>query len=434
MADKNHLMTTPRAHTFVLFLALVIALCSATAAFAEDAGTATTNAAVTASGAAEASASDTAQSATDSQAADASQTGNSASVSYFFEADAKGNPVFTQVLSWDADPNAMRFEITIRNAEGNQVSHAFTEANSFNMKLSPGDYSYNIVTWNLLGQPEIETGWQNMAVVKAEMPSIASVSPTFLFLDSMNGSITLKGHLLSPGAKIFLRGALGRKIVGTEASRDGDTEVQLTFPDKELATGNYDVVVVNPGGLSAQEKNGIHIMFEHPVDILLSVGYSPTLFLQDSWFKENWPDPVYWMGANAGLGVYFYKKSWGFLGTEIAASAHRLTGGDSQAKLTSDYLLSGGNFLYKYRFSSAFYGLARAGGGIAFSKHSFDYKGLDGPSSKSSNLYLDTGLAFQYFFPHKIFAELGADWIEIFEKGHAVGGIRPALKVGYQIF
>ena len=413
---------SPRVRAVAFTLAILCALFSATVAFAEESPV------IEAQSAPLAQANDAAQSADNSQA-----LGNP-SVSYYFEADEKGNPVFTQVLSWDADPNALRFEVTIKNSDGIEVSHANTESNSYSMKLSPGDYSYNIVTWNLLGQPEIESGWQNLTVVKAEFPGIASVWPAFLFLDSMNGKVTLKGHLLAPGAKIYLKNSFGRTISGTEAARTDDTELEVVFPDKELVTGTYDLVVVNPGGLSAKDKNAVRIMFEHPLDILMSVGYSPVMFLQDSWFKENWPDPVYWLGANAELSVYFYKKSWGFLGVEAAASAHRLTGGDDQAKLTSDYLLTGGNFLYKYRFTGSFYGLARAGGGIALSKHSFDYKGNAGPTTESSNIYLDSGLAFQYFFSKKIFVEIGADWIEIMEKGHAIGGVQPALKIGYQIF
>jgi hypothetical protein len=405
MAGKLFGMKSPRALTTALTLALLLSLFPAAA-----------------------------QQAAAAQNAEGESSAGNPSVSYYFEADEKGNPVFTQVLSWDADPNALKFEVSVKNSDGFQVAHAFIETNSYSMKLLPGQYSYNIVTWNLLGQPEIETGWQPLTVAKAEMPSISSVWPVFLFLDSMNGKITLKGQLLAPGAKIYLKNAFGRTIPGTEVGRVNDSELELTFPDKELATGTYDIVVVNPGGLSATDKDAIRIMFEHPVDILLTLGYSPVMFFQDSWFKENWSEPVYWLGANAGLSVYFQKKSWGYLGVEAAAAVHRLTGGDEQAKLTSDYLLSGGNFLYKYRFNKNFFALARAGGGIASSKHSFDYKGNAGPTTESSNIYLDSGLAFQYFFPMKIFAELGADWIEIMEKGHAVGGVQPALKIGYQIF
>ena len=334
----------------MIFLALMVTCCSVSAAFAEGGDSPDQN-----------------QDA-------GSDTGN-ASISYSYTADAKGDPIFTQTLSWDADPNALKYEITIKDSGGNVISHVFTETNVFNIKLSPGDYSYDIITWNLLGQPEIDTGWQDITVYKAEIPSLSNVSPTFLFLDSMNGTVTLKGHLLATGAKIYLEGKSGKKLAGKEISRNGDTEIVVAFPDKKLVTGNFDIVVVNPGGLSARESKAIHIMFEHPVDILFSVGYSPTLFFQDDWFKENWPDPVYWLGANAGLSVYFYKKTWGFLGVELTPSLHRFTGGDDQATLTSDFLLVGSNFLYKYQFIKSLYGVARAGGGIAFSRHSFDYKG-----------------------------------------------------------
>ncbi len=364
---------------------------------------------------------------------DAAGTAGS-SVGYYSETDEKGALVFTQILSWAGDVNALRFEVSIKDADGDGIFHEFTEDTSLKIRLVPGVYSYNIVTWNLLNQGEIESGWLPLTVIKAEWPSLTDVSPTFLYMDSLNSRVTLKGTKLLPGGRMYLRDSSGSEIEGKEQSRSDDTEVDIVFPDKAYRPGEFDIAFVNPGGLTAVQKNALRIRFQRPVDILFSVGYAPVSFMTDSWFKNNWSDSVYWLGADTALSVYFVKKSWGFVGAEASLSFHRLIGGSKVAVLTSDYYLSAGKLLYKYRFTRALHGVVRAGGGVSSSTHSFDYKGFSGPVTSSKDVCIDAGLSLQYFLPHKIFCELGADWFSIFEKDHTVGGIQPSLKIGYQLF
>ena len=92
------------------------------------------------------------------------------SVGYYFDTDADGNSVFTQVLSWDVDPYALRFEVVIRDSGETEILRKTTEGSSIKVQLVPGSYTYNIITWNLLDQPEIESGWMPLIVIKAELP------------------------------------------------------------------------------------------------------------------------------------------------------------------------------------------------------------------------------------------------------------------------
>ena len=359
------------------------------------------------------------------------------SVGYYYDTDKKGNISFTQILSWDTDPYALRFEVTLRNADGKDIMHEFTTGNSLELKLAPGNYSYNIVTWNLLDQPEVESGFQPLRIVKAEKPRLTGTSPSSVYVDSLNEKITLKGEKLVSGARYFLRNAdtEGSDVEGTEVSRSSgsEKEVVIKFPDWAYKIGTFDIVIVNPGGLSSVEKKALRVNYQRPLDVLFSLGYAPVAFVTDSWFKENWQEPVYWAGASGALSVYFIKRASGFYGAEAAFSFHRLTGGTDEAKLTSDYYLGGANLLYKYRYLRNLHFVARAGGGLAFSKHSFDYESEAGPKTNSTDPYLNAGVMVQYFLPHNFFAEFGINWVSIFEKDHAIGGIEPALRVGYQI-
>jgi hypothetical protein len=134
------------------------------------------------------------------------------------------------------------------------------------------------------------------------------------------------------------------------------------------------------------------------------------------------------------LDFFFIKAKWGFIGIEGQAEYRRLTGGDPAAVITSDYLLAGIDALYKYRFMRALHGLFRAGGGLSFSKHSFDYEGFAGPTTTSADPFAEAGIALQVFTPIKLYVEVGADWSCIFLKGHQSGGITPEVRVGYQLY
>ena len=198
-------------------------------------------------------------------------------------------------------------------------------------------------------------------------------------MDNPENNIILKGDKILPGATVFLQDASGRDIKGSEIEHSGETDMTVTFPEKEYKPGMFNIVLVNPGGLKAIEKDAIKIRFQRPVDILVGAGYSPISFFSDSWFASNWSHPIYWGGANASLSVYFVKKGWGFLGAEAFAAGYKLYGGLNLASISSEYLLTGGNFLYKFRFNRTISAIAHTGGGVAYSHHSFDYHGTAGP-------------------------------------------------------
>jgi hypothetical protein len=357
-----------------------------------------------------------------------------APVGYSFTIDAKGNAVYMQELSWDVDPYALEFIVTVRDAEGKDIISKVTTENSLSISLQPGTYAYNIATKNLLGQIETETGYQPLTILRAEMPGIDGTSPAFIFMDSLNGKVTLRGARILADGKVYLQNKLGFRSAGKEESRVGEEEVTVSFPESAYVPGTFDLVIVNPGGLSAKATSALRIMYQRPVDILASAGYEPAVILGDSWFSETWSDQISFPGANASLSVYFTKKAWGFLGFEATTAVHRFTGGAAMARLTSDYLLAGGNLLYKYRVNKILHLMARTGGGIAASHHSFDYSGRAGPNGDFSSPFFDAGIGAQIFLPQHMYLELGTDWNAIFSRSNIAQIVVPVLKVGYQIF
>lgn len=177
---------------------------------------------------------------------------------YYYSLDAQGRPVFTQVLRWSSDENALEYELVVRKAgpagaEGgdSEVLRTRTSEAKAEVRLEVGDYQYMITTFNLLGRAEAETGWLPMRVLKAEIPSISQVSPSKILMDEhADRRVTVSGSRLVSGCKVLL--AQGQTTLqGTELRRDGDESLVVLFPDEAYLGGEYALEVENPGGLRA---------------------------------------------------------------------------------------------------------------------------------------------------------------------------------------
>jgi hypothetical protein len=369
------------------------------------------------------------------EARGAGDTAAAPEADYFYSISNEGNPVFTQVLRWEADENALDYELVVRQSGegGTEEVHEKVDEAKAEIQLAAGSYEYKVIYYNLLGKPEQETAWIPLRIIKAEMPVIAQVSPAVIYMDDLDDRITLKGQKLVDGCKVFLLSGQ-TSYQGTEVLRQGEESLVLTFPDKAYQAGEFDIKVVNPGGLMALSAKALRIRFQRPVDVLVSVGYLPEFYLYDDWVKSTWPDPLYPLGVEASLELFFVKQRWAFVGAELDEQYRHMAGGQSSALLSSDYLLSGLDAVFAYRMTRRAHLLARLGGGLAKSWHSFDYQGAAGPSTTSLDPFVQAGLTAQFFLPSKVFFEPGATWTQVFLKSDAMGSIAPSLRVGYQLF
>jgi len=353
---------------------------------------------------------------------------------YFYTLDSGGEPVFTQVLRWEADPDALEYRIILKAASGEQLLDERTSEPAREVHLAPGSYEYKILTYNLLGKIEAESDWLAFDIVEAEQPVVASVSPKIIDMDALDGRVTIIGQKLVDGVIVSLVDKHGERFVGKVIGRKGDTEIVALFPDKAYQIGTFSIGAENPGGLSSSLDDSLRIRFQRPVDFLASVGFSPFVSISDAWFKDNWTSTFNPLGASAQLELFFIKQRWGLVGIELGTQWRRLYGGEKTAKLTSDFLLAGADLVYKYRFTRRLHGLARLGGGLARSYHSFEYDDYAGPTATSYDPYAQAGIALQAFLPNKLFGEIGADYSCLFLLGHTATGVAPRISIGYQIY
>jgi len=116
-----------------------------------------------------------------------------------------GSPHYTQVLRWDADPNVLYFEVTLQTGAGEDISVSKVAEPRLELNLSPGEYRYRIVLYNILRKPELELPWQEFSVLKAEFPRVARHEPKLWFVEDREASLTLWGKDLIPGARVVLK-------------------------------------------------------------------------------------------------------------------------------------------------------------------------------------------------------------------------------------
>jgi hypothetical protein len=127
------------------------------------------------------------------------------------------------------------------------------EAPPLELSLSPGDYRYRIVLYNVLRKPEAELPWQDFTVLRAEIPRLAASEPRLLFLEDSSAELRLRGEDLVQGATVTLVREDGeaRSLLGTVTAFDGSSSVAASFALESLAEGLYSLELRNPGGLAA---------------------------------------------------------------------------------------------------------------------------------------------------------------------------------------
>ncbi len=354
---------------------------------------------------------------------------------YFYVVSPEGEPTFTQRIRWQPDSNALRYEVILYGEGGETLDRFHTEGSFVDLQLKPGSYSYELITYNLLDQAEFTVGPVELIVEKAEIPLLQSVSPSAFYLESEAAKrLTLDGRDLLEGAEVELvdlADKTGRTTVpGTVIKSDGGRTLVAEFPREALRYGNYTVRVRNPGGLEALAENALKVGYQKPVDYFASAGYRPFFPLYDPYYRTNWDDPFYPLGAEAGAGLYFLKRRNVFLGAEAGAAVRYSHGGIPEATIVTVETSLGVQGVFAYKFGNSYRLVARLGGGVSRQSLTFDYEGTLGDSMTTDDPYVSAGLSGQRFFGKHVFAELGAEWSNIFRKSYVEGSVSPRLAAG----
>ena len=168
----------------------------------------------------------------------------------------------TQTLRWSADPNVLEYRIEIQDISGNIIQTVTTENNSLEISLPNGKYKYKITAYDLLGRESVNSGWNQLEVLKASQPSI-SMEQTLESLEEDGKTLELDVEIkdVTTGSKVELvNSETGETIAGNlliDSAIDADASEVLHASKshfENVPEGKWQLVVTNPSGLFSESE------------------------------------------------------------------------------------------------------------------------------------------------------------------------------------
>jgi hypothetical protein len=355
-----------------------------------------------------------------------------------------------QRISWEAVKDVLKYELVIERKNEAQAAEGFTPILSLDtgetsaeLSLSPGEYRYHIVVYDLLGRMRPPPEWARLIVLPALRPEIVSIEPLVITVygGSTGETLSITGRNLVPDAEVYFTFA-GEEAPPLDKDRytpaGNGNSAKLRLNGLPLKEGFYDIVIKNPGGIATSWHNFRVIDSPkkvRPVDISFAEAYNP-LVPSYGLLNEYMGQDVFPAGASLRFGINSKNRSYGVFGIELQTFWHYFYGEDT-VLITGHFFNAQINLLYQKRIlrQKAAFNI-RAGGGLVYY--------LDLQIKTSNDLFsvgnesllpmASASLSFTWFFHEPFFLEFGSEFIHIFsaEKPQSAY-IRPSLCLGFLI-
>jgi len=175
---------------------------------------------------------------------------------YFIDTES-GEPRFMQRLVWRGGENTYRYEVILeKNEDGTFIPHFrdFTSSLFIVVSLSPGEYRFRIIPYDIFDIAGEGSQWSRIEVRHAFQPEPAAAETEIV--TGENGEplgllLSLSGSNLDPDADLFLRhpdtSLSSLSVMNTDAAGNLNVFIDTT----DLVPGEYNVIIINPGGLEA---------------------------------------------------------------------------------------------------------------------------------------------------------------------------------------
>ena len=189
-------------------------------------------------------------------------------------------------LTWSGDEYALRYEVVVEREERGAYREAlreFTEKFFIETFLSPGNYRYSVIPYNLLNRPGERSEWMAFVVLSALNPELIDFSPVLIYLDkTAEPMLDIFGRNLTVGANIFLRSPnrFIDPIFPIEVTiMDNGNQALLHFHSSQFVPGTYDIYIRNPGGLESS-MGSLTVIDHEPVQASPKSARQNNLFLR----------------------------------------------------------------------------------------------------------------------------------------------------------
>jgi hypothetical protein len=369
-----------------------------------------------------------------------------------------------QRISWPPEEDVLKYQLVIEKKDETGPADSFTqvvdistEETSVELSLAAGEYRYRVIVYDLLRRRRPVPEWSRLKVLEALQPEISAVNPQSIDVNDDTANITLnfEGNNLTENAEVFfLHVGGGTKTPGEAVlagkdnylpSGDGKS-ARLKLNGIPLTEGIYDIVIKNPGGLSAAwrnfmvtngTENPLPEARKHPLfEMLVSAGYA-ALFPVSGSLNELFDSSVFPAGLTVRLGGKTYEKRLGALGLESAVYWHYMSAA-KDAPLESGYFFSIMlDLLYQKKIIQQKAALnARLGGGFSY------FYGIKSNENLSSGRITgnDTivpalvfSLSCSWFFHKYTFLDFAVEYTAVFPYGETVlSYVRPLVSIGLQ--
>ncbi|MDR1870213.1 MAG: hypothetical protein LBQ82_09560 [Treponema sp.] len=173
---------------------------------------------------------------------------------YFMQME-DGKPRFIQRLVWHGGENALRYEALIERQEDGNFRRYLLESTTLSymyISLPPGEYRFCIITYDILDRPVETSPWVPLEVRPALQPEILPTPAKLIeSADDRFHSLEFDAKNVVPDAEIFLRRQDGTLVAPISTVVAGNGSLRLHFNREQLLAGEYELIVINPGGLEA---------------------------------------------------------------------------------------------------------------------------------------------------------------------------------------
>ena len=382
-----------------------------------------------------------------------------------------------QYLEWieDFPEYVQKYEVVIEekkndNAEWTEINRLFTEDNSTRVQiqplLTPGLYRYKVITYDLIGIPELESDWFELNIYRAYIPQVRCIEAgvthsSTIYLDEINdGLFTVTGRNLfelqeGPTDTSFTvyevvnakRKNVEPIIPNILEFSDNNRHLRIQLNMEELDTGTYYFTAIDASGLRNENgrDNTLTVKFRKAVDFDIAAGYTcPVIVIGDK-MKEYLNTTVLPLSANAKISLMPFKRRFGYLGIGVDASYSRLLTKTEGYDLDGNYMCGNALFIYQLpiRIKSkkddtklrhiATLELHGGAGVSMFNNTVFHFPhDINSEPLNSLDFCAMAGASAQVYFTNRLYAEVGADFVMPFMQNLPMGYVKPVAAVGWQ--
>ncbi len=382
-----------------------------------------------------------------------------------------------QYLEWveDFPEYVQKYEVVIEekkddNADWTEINRLYTEDNTTRVQiqplLAPGLYRYKVITYDLIGIPEIESDWFEFNIYRAYIPQVRSVEASVthsstIYLDEINdGLFTVTGRNLfelqeGPTDVSFTMYEVvnaRRKNVESITPQilefsDNNRRLKIQFNMDELDTGTYYFTAVDASGLKSENSkdNTFTVKFRKAVDFDVAGGYTCPVIVFGDKMKEYLNTSVLPLSVNAKISLMPFKRRFGYLGLGVDATFSRLMTKTLGYDLDGNYICGNALFIYQLpirikskKDATKLRHIAtlevHGGAGIAmFQNTVFHFPhDINSEPLNSLDFCAMAGVSGQVYFTNRLYAEIGADFVMPLMENLPWAYVKPVAAVGWQ--